>query len=103
MYQISFYVPTNCAENVKSAMFKAGAGKIKNYENCCWQTKGIGQFLAKDGAKPNIGEVGTLELVEEYKIEMICKDGDIDKVIKAMKKYHPYEEVAYFIIKLEEL
>ena len=101
MYQISFYVPKNEVENVKSAMFKAGAGKINNYTNCSWQTEGKGQFIPTIMAKPAIGELNQLKVMPEYKVEMCCEDGIIDKVVKMMKKSHPYEEVAYCVIKLE--
>lgn len=102
MYQISFYVPTKDADSVKSAMFKAGAGKINNYSNCSWQTKGMGQFIAKDSAKPSLGKLDDLTVIQEYKVEMICEEDIIETVIEKMKKYHPYEEVAYSIIKLEQ-
>lgn len=102
MYQISFYVPIKNADIVKSAMFKAGAGKINNYSNCSWQTKGTGQFIAQGKASPKIGKLNNLEIIQEYKVEMICEDGIIKKVIKEMKAYHPYEEVAYSVIKLEQ-
>lgn len=50
MYQIGFYVPETDLEIVKNAMFEAGAGKYDNYENCAWQTIGMGQFKPIDGA-----------------------------------------------------
>ena len=39
MYKIEFYVPESHLEAVKRAMFGAGAGKIGNYDSCCWQIK----------------------------------------------------------------
>ena len=101
MYQISFYAPKNNVEPVKSAMFKAGAGKINNYARCAWQTEGVGQFIPTQGAKPIIGALNQLEVLPEVKIEMVCDDDHIDQVVKAMKASHPYEEVAYSIVKLE--
>jgi len=101
MVQISFYVPKKDAEAVKSAMFKAGAGNINNCSHCAWQTEGIGQFMPKQSAEPAIGVLDQLEILPEFKIEMICDDNHIDKVVSAMKASHPYEEVAYAVVKLE--
>jgi hypothetical protein len=101
MYQISFYVPKGDAEQIKDAMFKAGAGNINNYSQVAWQTEGIGQFMPTQGAKPAIGELDKLKTLPEFRIEMVCDDNRIDHIVKVMKANHPYEEVAYAVIKLE--
>ncbi len=101
MKKIEFYVPINSCEEVKEAMFEAGAGKIGNYEKCSWQTLGEGQFRANRGANPAIGEVGKLEKLKEYKVEMVCKDSVIKDVIKVLKNTHPYEEIAYSVYTIE--
>lgn len=101
MFKLIFYVPIADAQQVKQALFKAGAGKIGNYENCSFETPGIGQFLPMNGAKPALGAVGKLERVSELKVEMICIPEKIQLVIKVLKETHPYEEPAYEVIKLE--
>ena len=100
MLQINFYVPNNDAELVKNAMFSAGAGKVGCYSHCAWQTDGTGQFMPTSGANPAMGELNQLEILSEVKIEMICTDECIDQVLSAMKTSHPYEEVAYSVIRL---
>ncbi|MBE8189741.1 MAG: NGG1p interacting factor NIF3 [Candidatus Thioglobus sp.] len=102
MYQISFYVPESDLENVKNAMFAAGAGRFNNYENCAWQTLGTGQFKPIEQANPAIGSVDKLSKIAEYKVEMACADENLDLVIKSMKSAHPYEEVAFSVIKMEK-
>ncbi len=97
MYQISFYVPEKNLTKVKNMMFAKGAGKFNNYENCCWQTMGKGQFKPTTNAKPYIGKKDKLSSIKEYKVEMLCKKQYLPAVITAMKKYHPYEEVAYSV------
>ena len=101
MYQISFYVPEADLEIVKNAMFDAGAGQFSNYESCAWKTTGIGQFKPVKGANPTIGLLDELEAIEEYKVEMMCVDDNLDLAIKAMKFAHPYEQVAYSVFKME--
>lgn len=103
MYTISFYVPEKDKERVKMAMFLAGAGKIGNYDQCCFEYAGRGQFRPLSGANPHLGLENKLEYVEEYKVEMVVLDSLISPVIQAMKSAHPYEEVAYHVIKCEEL
>ena len=103
MYQISVYVPENGLTAVKDAMFKAGAGKFNRYENCAWQTLGTGQFKPVAGAHPTIGEIGQLETLAEYKVEMLCHDECLQRVVTAMKQSHPYEEVAYSILKIKHI
>ena len=103
MYKISFYVPEADLEVVKNAMFDAGAGRFSNYENCAWQTIGMGQFKPVANAKPVIGYLDELEVIEEYKVEMMCVDDNLKMAVKAMKFAHSYEQVAYTVIKMEDL
>ena len=62
MYKISFYVPENYIEQVKNALFDAGAGRIGDYSHCAWETKGIGQFMPLPGSDAFIGETNRLTL-----------------------------------------
>jgi hypothetical protein len=101
MYQISFYVPETDLEIVKHAMFEAGAGRFDNYEQCAWQTIGMGQFKPIGDARPAIGFLDELEVIEEYKVEMICVDDNLQRALEAMKFSHPYEEVAYTVVKMD--
>jgi hypothetical protein len=84
-------------------MFDAGAGKIGDYDCCCWQVLGAGQFRPLAGSKPHIGEYGKLETVNEYKVELVCDDVCIKSVLSAMKRAHPYEEPAYDAWRLADL
>ena len=101
MYKISFFVPLFYAEKVKHAIFLTGAGRIGDYDSCCWQTTGTGQFRPLTGSDPFIGSSGVLEKVEELKVEMVCSIEFIEAAIEALKSSHPYEEPAYEVIKLE--
>lgn len=102
MYKLCFYVPENATALVKKAVFEAGAGKIGDYDSCCWQTLGNGQFRPLDNSNPYIGQKGKIETVTEYKVEMVCADEHIKEAIAALKKAHPYEEPAFDIFKLED-
>ncbi|MBN2816593.1 MAG: NGG1p interacting factor NIF3 [Campylobacterales bacterium] len=102
MYKIIYFVPVDAKERTKDALFSVGAGSFEKYMKCSWEVLGTGQFMPVKDANPSIGSIDTLERVEEYRVEMICKGELIEEAIKILKETHPYEEVAYEVIKLEE-
>ena len=101
MYKLCVYVPTSHLEAVKQALFAAGAGRIGDYDSCCWQALGQGQFRPLAGSDPFIGSQGQVATVAEYKVEMVCDDAIVVVAIAALKQAHPYEEPAYQVWKLE--
>lgn len=103
MVKLSFYVPPSHLEVVKSAIFAAGAGQQGNYDWCCWQTLGEGQFRPKAGSEPFIGQVDQLAQVEEYKVEIICEESSLQAVVEALRAAHPYEEPAFDCCQLLDL
>lgn len=103
MYKLVFFVPESHIEPVKTAVFTAGAGHIGNYDQCCWQTLGQGQFRPRAGAAPFIGEQDQLKVLPEYRVEMVCADEHIDRVVTALRLAHPYEEPAIDIWRLATL
>ena len=102
MYKLNYYVPEDSKENTKQALFDIGVGKYENYECCSFETLGTGQFKPIDKANPHIGELGKIERVQEYKVEMICSNELIKEAVKVLKESHPYEEVAYEVFMMEE-
>lgn len=82
-------------------MFEAGAGRVGNYDCCAWQTRGEGQFRPLEGSAPFLGNQGQVETVIEYKLELVCEEPCLKAVIAALKRAHPYEEVAYTAIRTE--
>lgn len=95
------YVPESHSEQVRVALGNAGAGSIGNYSHCSFTSMGMGQFLPGEGTNPYIGEKGDLETVREDRIETIFPESLEKKVLTAMLKVHPYEEVAYDVYSLD--
>ncbi|MBM7660810.1 dinuclear metal center YbgI/SA1388 family protein [Bacillus mesophilus] len=95
------FVPATHAEGLREALGKAGAGHIGNYSYCTFNTRGMGMFKPEEGTTPYIGQQGQLEEVEEVKVETIFSEDLQRKVLSAMQKAHPYEEVAYDVYPLE--
>ncbi len=99
--KISVFCPHAQADQVRQAMFEAGAGHIGSYDSCSFNTSGTGTFRGGDGANPFVGMVGQLHQEDEIRIETIVPDFLVAKVVQAMKLVHPYEEVAYDIFSLD--
>lgn len=89
------FVPKSHHEQVLEAILGAGAGFIGDYSHCSFNSEGYGTFMPHEGSSPFIGKQGKLEKVEEMRIETIVPQGIRSKVVQAMLKAHPYEEVAY--------
>ncbi|HCS64403.1 MAG TPA: NGG1p interacting factor NIF3 [Cellvibrio sp.] len=103
MYKLVFFVPESHLDLVKTAVFKAGAGRIGQYEQCCWQVLGQGQFRPLAGSAPFIGVQDQLEILPEYRVEMVCADELIVAAISALRASHPYEEPAFDVWRLTDL
>lgn len=100
-YKIVVFVPEGHEDRVRDAMAEAGAGHIGKYSHCTFQVLGQGTFLPLQGANPFLGSVGRLERASEYRLETIVRKRLLSRVIDAMLKVHPYEEVAYDVYRLE--
>ena len=94
------FVPHDALDDVRDALFDAGAGRIGDYERCSWYTDGTGTFLAREGADPAIGEVGREERVPEARLETVYPEEAHDAVIAALRRAHPYEEPAFDVVPL---
>ncbi|KAF2786951.1 hypothetical protein K505DRAFT_379912 [Melanomma pulvis-pyrius CBS 109.77] len=103
-FKLIFFVPVPDLQATKAAIFAAGAGRYPGYTEACFTSKGMGQFRPGGSAVPHIGEAGKLEEVEELRVETVCFGRDVAvKAVEALKKAHPYEEVAYEVIKVEDI
>jgi hypothetical protein len=103
MYKLAFFVPPSHVEQVKNALFAAGAGRVGAYDCCSWQVLGQGQFRPLDGSQPFIGQAGEVEQVQEWKVELVVPDELIRHAVAALKNSHPYEVPAYDVWKLEDI
>jgi len=102
VYKLAFFVPASHVEVVKAAVFAAGGGRIGDYDHCAWQTLGQGQFRPLDGSQPYLGQAGQVEVVEEWKVELVVADDLIAQAVAALKQSHPYETPAYEVWRLAE-
>lgn len=101
LYKLHVLVPKAQAESLANRLFEAGAGHIGNYRECSFSSEGTGSFKANEQANPHIGTKGERHYEAETKIEVILAKWQINQVLAAMHKHHPYEEVAYDLLALE--
>ncbi|MBJ6138899.1 YqfO family protein [Marinobacter litoralis] len=101
MFKVCYFVPESHLDMTKQALFDAGAGKIGDYDHCAWQCKGRGQFRPLAESDPYLGQRDKLEVVTEFKVELVCAEDKIQGAIEALKQAHPYEEPAYEVFRLE--
>lgn len=97
---ITYTIPEN-VEKLRNALFDAGAGKIGNYEDCSFNSKGIGTYMGNENSNPEIGERFEFVEAEEIKIEITFEKYLQPKILKALSSNHVYEEVAYEIYDLQ--
>lgn len=95
------FVPEDHLEKVRDAVFHAGAGWIGKYSHCSFNIDGTGTFIPEEGSDPFIGKQGKLEQVREVRLETIVPQSAERRVVQAMLKAHPYEEVAYDLYQLD--
>jgi len=97
---VTYTIPEN-AEKLRNALFDAGAGKIGNYEDCSFNSQGIGTYMGNENSNPEIGERFEFIETQEIKIEVTFEKHLQSKILKALFSNHVYEEVAYEIYALQ--
>jgi len=103
IFKLITYVPLSNANYVREALFKAGAGNIGNYSKCSFNIEGTGSYMGNEESNPTIGKKGELHHEEEVQIGVTFQKHNKNSILKALFKSHPYEEVAYEVISLENI
>ena len=99
--KLSTYVPKESKDVLLNALFTAGAGNIGNYSECSFSVEGSGTFKGNEESNPKVGEKNIRSTEIESKIEVIFPDYLEAKILKTLIENHPYEEVAYEVISLD--
>ncbi|MBC6605722.1 Nif3-like dinuclear metal center hexameric protein [Hymenobacter sp. BT188] len=95
------YVPPTYTETVLQALYQAGAGQIGDYSDCSFRSDGVGTFTPGSATQPFQGQPGQPETTAEQRLEVLLPLHQQKNVLRALRQAHPYEEVAYEIVKLE--
>ena len=99
--KLTTYVPKNKAEQLRKALFGAGAGTIGNYSDCSFSVEGTGSYTPEKNSNPAIGTIGETHYEDEIQVNVTYTKDREGPVLKALFSAHPYEEVAYEIYGLE--
>jgi dinuclear metal center YbgI/SA1388 family protein len=99
-FKMVVFVPDKDLAKVSDAVFAAGAGHIGQYRECSFRLSGLGTFFGGEGSHPTVGAKGRREEVAEWRLEVLCPDGSVEKVVAAMRAAHSYEEPAYDVYPL---
>lgn len=97
------FVPVEDTSRVLNALYEAGAGQIGHYKNCSFRSEGTGTFQPDEQANPHVGTALVQEEVQENRIELIFPSHLQQQVVRALRRAHPYEEVAYYLSTLENV
>ncbi len=100
LMKLSVFVPHSHVEEVRLALFDAGAGQIGRYDCCSYTTTGTGTFRPGPGADPFVGHQGQLHSEPETRLEVILPAWRRSAVEAALLQTHPYEEPAYDFLTL---
>ena len=98
---LEFYVPAEFSATLQEALFSAGAGNIGFYDECSFTISGKGTFRPIEGSNPYSGTKNIRENATEEMISVTFESYKQNQILAAMKAAHPYEEVAYKIISLD--
>lgn len=84
------YAPADAETSLREAMGRAGAGRLGEYEECAFTSRGTGHFEPMAGAHPIVEDSG--DGVAEVRIEMVTPPSALSAVLEAARAAHPYEE-----------
>lgn len=101
MYKLEIYVPESHCFDIIEAITELGAAKLGKYDHVASVTHVKGYWRPLEGSSPYEGSIGKISCADEVKLETICPDKILKRVIKKIKSIHPYEEPLINIIKLE--
>ncbi len=95
------YVPVSDLNKVADAIFAAGAGVIGEYKECSFRLAGVGTFYGSEQSNPSLGQKGRREEVQEYRLEAVVPQSNLQAVVQAMRLVHSYEEPAFDVYPLQ--
>lgn len=102
-YKLVIYSPINYSNIIRKTLSDCDAGHIGAYDNCSFSSIGEGRFSAKEGAHPFVGRVGELHTEKEERIETIIYRHKLYRTLDAVRRVHPYQEMAYDVLALDNM
>jgi dinuclear metal center YbgI/SA1388 family protein len=101
--KITTVVPSVNADSLRNSLFEAGGGAVGNYEHSSLSTIVESTFKGTENSNPVVGLKEVLHVDNETKISVIFERKNEVKILKCLQAEHPYEEVPYEIVTLENV
>ena len=101
LVKLAVFSPKASAEKIREVLFNSGAGHISDYSNCSFNVLGKGTFKPGENANPFVGKIGETHHEDEVKIEVVISKHLLNSTMEQVRIHHPYEEVAYDVLPLE--
>jgi len=101
LIKLTVFTPHTHADAVREALFAGGAGNVGNYDECSFNIEGKGTFRGGENTNPVIGTRGERTTLDEQRIEVLLPKNRFNSVMKSLRNAHPYEEIAYYAVPLE--
>ncbi len=101
LLKLTTYIPKNKVKKIQKALFDVGAGKLGEYDSCSFLQDGTGTFKPLEKATPYLGKKNKLFEGIETKFSVVFAAHLEQKIVETLLLLHPYEEVAYEVVKLK--
>ena len=98
--KLEIYIPESHFTVLQRALQSADAGHMGNYDSCLSYSRVKGTWRPLQGARPYIGEEGTVSEAEELKVEVNVRKDKLESTLRAIRSVHPYEEPVINVIPL---
>ena len=94
------FCPAEAVNRLRQALAAVGAGWIGDYSLCSFEIPGTGTFLGGETTHPQVGRRGSLQRVDEIRLEMVCPEASLALALATIRTTHPYEEPPIEIYRL---
>jgi dinuclear metal center YbgI/SA1388 family protein len=95
------FIPIGYEEKIMQSLDETKAGRIGSYRLCTYKSRGEGTFKAGIGTHPFRGEMGKIERVSEWRLEVLTSRANVLELTEKIRQVHPYEEMPYDIYPVE--
>jgi dinuclear metal center YbgI/SA1388 family protein len=102
VYWVKVFVPVSHSEILQQEIINAGGGLYEKYDSCMVSKEVRGSFVAKEGAKPHIGQIDKRQVVDEIELQFRVDKANLNQVITRIKSIHPYERPVYHFYEITD-
>lgn len=98
--KLEIFIPETHLAALQEALREADVGHIGRYDCCLSYSRVTGCWRPLEGTSPYLGRAGEISAEPELKVEAVCRTGQVDAALAAVRRVHPYEEPVIHVIPL---